>query len=224
MYAAAFEDPRLRRAAWRFGMHHHDDEADTPRRPGRGGGPRRPGPGFGGPGGPFGPGFGGGPGFGRRGRSRRGDIRAAVLALLSEQPMHGYQIITELESRSQGAWRPSPGSVYPTLQALEDQGLVRSVERDGRKVIELTTEGQEAAAAVLASGSKPWEDAAAEVGDPVRQLMGTVRQIAMACTQVVTAGNARQVAEAQKVLTETRRRLYQILADDEPDEPTPATQ
>jgi len=224
MDAAAFEHPFFGRPGWRFANRDRDFEDDPerpPRGPGRRGGPRRGGPHPGGPfGGPFGPGF--GPGFGRRGRSKRGDIRAAVLVLLVEQPMHGYQIITELESRSQGAWRPSPGSVYPTLQALEDQGLVRNVERDGRKVFELTTAGQEASAALVAAGTKPWEDAANDVGDGHFELFGLMKQVAMAVTQVASAGSPRQIAEAAKALTDTRKRIYQILAEDEPEAP-PAT-
>jgi len=90
----------------------------------------------------FGPGFGRGggfgPGHGRGGRTRRGDVRAAILALLAEEPMHGYQIITELTERSGGVWRPSPGSVYPTLSALEDQGLVTADTSEGRRVFQLT--------------------------------------------------------------------------------------
>ncbi len=168
---------------------------------------------------PFGGGpFGGGPfgpGFGRRGRSRRGDIRAAILALLAEEPMHGYQIITELESRSQGAWRPSPGSVYPTLQALDDQGLVRSLERDGKKVVELTEAGREAASEVTAGATMPWDDAAADVGDAHFTFHSQVRQVVAAAVQVGKAGTARQVAEAGKVLADTKRRLYQILASDD---------
>lgn len=225
---AATFDPRafaMGGRGWRFANRNRDEQFEDdppPRGPGRRGGPRgRGGPHFGGPfGGPpmGGPGFGPGPGFGRRGRSKRGDIRTAVLALLNEQPMHGYQIITELESRSQGAWRPSPGSVYPTLQALEDQGLVRSVEVEGRKVVELTAEGRTAAEAVVASGTSPWEEAMADVGDAPFKVFELVRQIATASKEVVRAGSKRQVAEATKALAETRKRLYQILAEDDPDE------
>ncbi len=226
---AAHIDPRfaapfgrgIRAGRW---FAQRDDNDAAPRGPGRRGGPGRGGPHFGERFG--GPGFGGppmgGPGFGRRGRSKRGDIRAAVLALLAEEPMHGYQIITELESRSQGAWRPSPGSVYPMLQALEDEGLLRTVERDGRKVAELTTEGRTAADAVLAAGTTPWEAAAADVGDAPFKLFELVRQIANASKEVVRSGTPRQVAEATKALSETRKRLYQILAEDEPDPSTPA--
>ncbi len=105
----------------------------------------------------FGPGF-GGPMFGRGPKVGRGDVRAAVLALLVEEPMHGYQIITELTDRSGGVWRPSPGSVYPTLQVLEDQGLVTADRSEGRRVFRLTDEGRAEAAA--AEGPAPWEDMA----------------------------------------------------------------
>ena len=105
----------------------------------------------------FGPGWGwGGRGFGRGRKVGRGDVRAAILALLAEEPMHGYQIITELTERSGGEWRPSPGSVYPTLQALEDQGLVIADKAEGRRVFRLTTEGTVEADAA-GDGPAPWE-------------------------------------------------------------------
>src|ERR1700686_4882845 len=119
--------------------------------------------GFGGPGG-FGQSF--GPGR----RAARGDVRAAILVLLSEKPSHGYQIIQELDRRSDGAWRASPGSVYPTLQQLEDEGLVRAVEADGgRRVFELTDTGREEAAK-LAAGPAPWAEAAGSMGGGHRDL------------------------------------------------------
>src|SRR5436305_9890415 len=110
------------------------------------------GPGFGrgfGPGG-FGPGFGAGPRGGRRGahgrRGRRGDVRAAILVLLAERPMHGYEIIQEVAERSQDLWKPSPGSVYPTLQLLVDEGLIVGTETEGsKKLFALTDTGREAA-------------------------------------------------------------------------------
>src|SRR5919107_2960735 len=90
---------------------------------------------------PFGPGFGG---FGPRGpRARRGDVRAALLVLLAEEPRNGYGLMQEIEARSNGAWRPSPGSVYPALSQLEDEGLVRAEERDGSRVFTLTDAGRE---------------------------------------------------------------------------------
>src|SRR5213080_658585 len=86
-------------------------------------------------------GFGGDFGFGRRRRMRRGDVRAALLVLLAEEPRNGYQLMQAIEERSDGAWRPSPGSVYPTLQQLEDEGLVTAVQRDGQRVFEITEAG-----------------------------------------------------------------------------------
>src|SRR3954471_15574555 len=82
------------------------------------------------------------PPFRRGGRMRRGDIRTAILAVLAEEPGHGYEVMQRLEERTEGAWRPSPGSVSPTLQLLEDEGLLRSAEREGKKVYEITEAGQ----------------------------------------------------------------------------------
>jgi hypothetical protein len=113
------------------------------------------GPGFGGPGfGGFGPGggkFGFGPGSRRGGprgggRSRRGDVRAANLNLLTDRPMHGYEMIQEINERSQQLWKPSPGSIYPTLQLLVDEGLLVATESEGSKMLfELTDDGRTAA-------------------------------------------------------------------------------
>src|SRR3954465_239633 len=120
-----------------------------------------------GPGGPGGPGF-GGPGFGPgpwgprggrggpRGRARRGDVRASILALLKDRPMHGYEMIQEIAERSGGAWKPSPGSVYPTLQLLEDEGLIASASEGGKKLFSLTDDGRTAAEE---GPEAPWEEA-----------------------------------------------------------------
>lgn len=167
-----------------------------------------------GPGGPFGPGgFGPGGPFGGRKRSR-GDIRAAILALLAEAPMHGYQIMRELTERSEGAWRPSPGSVYPTLQQLEDEGLVQPQESEaGKRVFALTAAGRELAG--QAPGRKPWEEAAAEADDDAGAIRDLVFQVLAATRQVVHAGTPEQVAAARTLLKETRRSLYRLLAEDE---------
>src|SRR4029079_4973789 len=94
----------------------------------------------------------------RRGRMRRGDIRTAVLSVLAEAPGHGYDVMQTLEEKTGGAWRPSPGSVYPTLQLLEDEGLVRSVERDGKRIFEITDEGRaEVERRIEAAGGTPWD-------------------------------------------------------------------
>jgi DNA-binding PadR family transcriptional regulator len=172
-------------------------------------------------GGGFGIGFGGpfgfgGPGFGRGQRARRGDVRAALLALLAEEPRNGYQLMQEIERRSDGVWRPSPGSVYPALQQLEDEGLVRSDESEGRKLFHLTDAGREAAAAAGAGGA-PWEAASESVGDDTWELFNVARQVGMAIFQIAQVGTAEQLASAREVLTNARRSLYGILAED--DEP-----
>jgi DNA-binding PadR family transcriptional regulator len=165
---------------------------------------------------PFGRHGGFGPGFGRGAKVRRGDVRAAILALLTEEPMHGYQIITELTERSGGAWRPSPGSVYPTLSALEDQGLVTADQAEGKRVFALTDEGR-AEAAAAGDGPSPWEEAAA--GDrPVADLRGLMVQVAKATMQVGQAGTAGQIKAVADILTDTRRRIYLVLADGGPED------
>jgi DNA-binding PadR family transcriptional regulator len=167
----------------------------------------------------FGPwgGFGPGP-FGGR-RAGRGDIRAAILALLAEQPMHGYQIIREIGERSEGAWTPSPGSVYPTLQQLTDEGLVRSSETEGKRVYELTDEGR--TEADRKSGALPWEEAAQGADDDLSALRELVFQVLAATKQVAHAGSKPQLAAAQEVLRTARKSLYRLLAEDDANpEPT----
>ncbi len=131
--------------------------------------------------GAFGPGF-GPPMFGRGLKRERGDVRAAILALLAEEPMHGSQIITELTERSGGVWRPSPGSVYPTLQALEDQGLVTADKSEGRRVFSLTAEGRTAAEEV-ADGPAPWERAARGADRSLLDLRGLMAEAPSASTR-----------------------------------------
>jgi DNA-binding PadR family transcriptional regulator len=160
-------------------------------------------------------GFGGPGGFGHGRRAARGDVRAAILVLLAEKQSHGYQIIQELERRSEGAWRASPGSVYPTLQQLEDEGLVRAVEADGgRRVFELTDTGKEEAAK-LAAGPAPWAEAAGSVGGDHRDLREQVFQLLAATAQVGRSGDATHIAEARKILQEARRKLYLLHAGSE---------
>jgi DNA-binding PadR family transcriptional regulator len=143
-------------------------------------------------------------------RMGRGDVRAAVLALLAENPMHGYQIIHEIEERSGGAWKPSPGSVYPTLQLLADEGLVAATESNGRKTYSLTDEGRQVADAA-ADKSAPWEaQGAAHGGKSALPKAGL--DLAQAAAQVGRTGTAEQVTQAVAVLDEARRKLYSILA------------
>jgi len=191
----------------------YDRLAGAPR--GRGGGRGRGrgdgfGPGYGRHGG-FGPGF-GPPMFGRGPRRGRGDVRAAIIALLAEEPMHGYQIITELTERSGGVWRPSPGSVYPTLQVLEDQGLVTADQAEGRRVFSLTEEGR-AAAGAAGGGPAPWESAARGADRSLVDLRGLMFEVGAAIMQVGRAGSESQVKAVGEILTDTRRRIYLVLAD-----------
>jgi DNA-binding PadR family transcriptional regulator len=168
----------------------------------------RPGSGRPGPGGP-GSGRGHGPRpHGGRFQMRRGIIRDAILGLLAEQPMHGYQVMQELAERSGGRWHPSAGSIYPTLQQLEDEGLVVAEDRDGRNTFSLTEAGQAAAKALPAD--RPWSRH--EGGDDLR---GLVRELGVAAIQVTRVGSPAARDEARKVLTDTRRALYRLLADDE---------
>jgi DNA-binding PadR family transcriptional regulator len=182
---------------------------------------------MGGPGGPPGPGFGGGPMFniplhggpfehrmGRSRRIRRGDVRSAVLLLLEEEPRNGYQVMQELESRSGGVWRPSPGSVYPALQLLADEGLVRSEARDGGNVFELTDAGRKHVEEHRERLGTPWEQAGADVPEGVRELGGVLNQVAIATRQVMHAGTVAQAKEASEILANTRRALYRILAEE----------
>jgi len=159
----------------------------------------------------FGPGF-GGPMFGRGPKVGRGDVRAATIALLAEEPMHGYQIITELTERSGGVWRPSPGSVYPTLQALEDQGLVTADKSEGRRVFSLTDDGR-AEADAAGDGPAPWEDAARGADRSLVDLRGLMFEVGAAIMQVGRAGSEQQIKAVGEILTDTRRKIYLVLAD-----------
>jgi DNA-binding PadR family transcriptional regulator len=158
-------------------------------------------------------------GGGRRQRMRRGDVRAALLVLLDEQPHTGYSLIEEIERRSNGAWRPSPGSVYPTLQQLEDEGLVRPEEGEGRTPFTLTDAGKSYVEENREELGEPWAKPAAGVGEERLELRGLIGQIAAAAYQMSAAGDTTQVARAKELLAQTRRGLYQILAD-EPGEQT----
>lgn len=146
-------------------------------------------------------------------RVGRGDVRAAVLAILAERPMHGYQIIQEIESRSNGAWKPSPGSVYPTLQMLADEGLIRAEESGGKKTYSLTEAGR-AEAEASTEKSAPWESFGARDTGRASALPKAGMKLAQAAAQVGRTGTPEQVAQAVEVLDDARRRLYSILAQD----------
>jgi DNA-binding PadR family transcriptional regulator len=201
------------------GMHHRHGMGFDPREAllfmtqgrGRGRGGRHGWGGRHGFGPPFGP-----PPFGRGPRARRGDVRAALLVLLAEEPRNGYGLMQEIERRSEGVWRPSPGSVYPALSQLEDEGLVRAVESGGRKQYELTDEGRTYVEEHRDELAEPWNEVAGEMGEGVFALRALAGQVTAALMQVGFAGNEAQIEEAKKVLADTRRALYRILAEDDP--------
>ncbi|MFF8379946.1 PadR family transcriptional regulator [Streptomyces sp. NPDC015661] len=172
--------------------------------------------------GPFGPGYGGGPfgggGFGGRGRgggrgrARRGDVRASILALLKDRPMHGYEMIREIGERSDGAWKPSPGSVYPTLQMLEDEGLITSATEGGKKLFTLTDTGR---AEAEEGPEAPWEEAGRGVDwDAVNEIRQAGFGLMEAFGQVWKTGSPEQRQKAVTVINEARKKLYLILADE----------
>jgi DNA-binding PadR family transcriptional regulator len=154
-------------------------------------------------------------------RMGKGDVRAAVLALLAEKPMHGYQIINEIAERSGGAWKPSAGSVYPTLQLLADEGLITAEEEGGRKTYTLTEAGT-AEAEASADRTPPWPTppgtGSGSAGGRDFGMSGALPkagiELAQAAAQVGRSGTPEQVKEAVEVLDEARRRLYSILAQD----------
>ena len=148
---------------------------------------------------------------------RRGDVRAAILDVLAAEPMNGYQIIQQIAERSGGAWKPSPGSVYPTVQQLEDEGLVGPVAGESRRLLELTAAGRayvqehpEEMAATWRPFNEPTEE---DTGD----LKPVIGQVMSAVWQIIVSGTAQQRAEAAEILAETRRRLYGLLAEGDPE-------
>lgn len=171
----------------------------------------------------FGPGFGPGFGFGfgptglrnwrrgGRGRGRRGDVRAAILLLLAEQPMHGYEMIQQIAERSGGLWRPSPGSVYPTLQLLVDEGLITATESDGsKKLFELTDEGRAAGEKIEAP---PWEEIADGI-EPFQLNMHTASaQLSGAVMQSAMLATVEQQERIVDILNNARREIYTILGE-----------
>jgi DNA-binding PadR family transcriptional regulator len=151
-----------------------------------------------------------GPGGRGRGRAQRGDVRTAILMVLADEPMHGYQIMQAMSERTGGAWRPSPGAVYPTIAQLEDEGLVTTQEEGGRRLVTLTSEGRTYIDERSARLGDPFAYFASGVSgpdlrDPLQQLHAAVRQIA-------ASGSAAQIEAAAQVLGQARRSLYLILA------------
>ncbi|MUL84216.1 MULTISPECIES: PadR family transcriptional regulator [unclassified Mycolicibacterium] len=185
--------------------------------------------GFDGPG--FGPGFGrgfefgfdprgGGFGFGPRGghrgrggrRGRRGDVRAAILTLLAERPMHGYEMTQEIATRSNNLWKPSPGSVYPTLQLLVDEGLIVPTETEGsKKTFELTEPGRQAAAQIE---TPPWEQIAEDADPAAINLRGALGQLMAAVGQSSFTANEDQQQRILDIVNNARREIYQVLGEE----------
>jgi DNA-binding PadR family transcriptional regulator len=154
----------------------------------------------------------GGRGYGRgRHRVRRGDVRSAILALLDDRPMHGYEMITELEERTGGRWRPSAGSIYPTLQLLEDEGLVKAEQVDDKRVFSLTEAGKEAVPE-RTEGNRPWEEG--DEDSPRFAVRSELFRTIGAAKQVARGDDDDQMSKAAEILKETRRKLYGILAEE----------
>ncbi len=149
-------------------------------------------------------------------RVRRGDVRAAILDVLRTEPMNGYQVIQQIAERSEGAWRPSPGSVYPTIQQLEDEGLVEADDERGRRTLRLSAEGEAYVAAnpeELAGVWSPFESRRKDDASDFAALKPEIGQVMNAVWQIVTTGTDQQRRDAIDVLVETRRKLYGLLAE-----------
>ena len=197
---------------------------------GRRGGPWERGSGFAGAGGwPGGftgsaGGFSGGPrgwwpgqpGPARGPKAGRGDVRAAILALLREGPRNGYQIMSEIEERSGGAWRPSPGAVYPALQLLADEGLIAGEESGGRRTFSLTEAGRRHIEDDPEAARPAWEAMAQDEPGEMPGLFAQAARLGGSIVQLAHAGTPEQIRAAERLLEQTRRRMYQILASDEP--------
>jgi DNA-binding PadR family transcriptional regulator len=148
-------------------------------------------------------------------KAKKGDVRAAILALLTEGPFNGYQIIQEVDERSGGIWRPSPGAVYPALQQLADEGLIEGVEESGRKTFHLTDAGRAYVEEHAEELRTPWPmPATSGPGGGIGDLFKEAAQMGGALMQVVNAGSEEQITEARRLVAATRRRLYGLLAED----------
>ncbi|MCO1582113.1 PadR family transcriptional regulator [Crossiella sp. SN42] len=173
------------------------------------------GPRHGGPFPPMPPGF-GGPGSGwQRPKVGRGDVRAAVLLVLVDGPTHGYQLIADITERSDGYWRPSPGSIYPVLKQLAEEGLVVSEKEGGRQMVELTEAGRTYVAENEAELAVVWDTVSGGVDTAVVELQELLGQVHQAALQVAAAGTPEQAARARQLLAEVRRNLYRILAEED---------
>jgi len=150
-------------------------------------------------------------------RARRGDVRAAILDVLQGEPLNGYQVISAISERSGGAWKPSPGSVYPTISQLEDEGLVEADDERGRRTLRLSDAGRDYVAANADELAGVWEPFAAPEREEGRgdyaNLKPEIGQVMNAVWQIITTGTDQQRRDAVDVLVETRRKLYGLLAE-----------
>ncbi len=158
-----------------------------------------------------------------RGRAQRGDVRAAILVLLTDEPMHGYQLMHAIAERTQGAWRPSPGAIYPAIAQLQEEGLVSVVADAGRKLVTLTPAGHEYVEANAATMADPFTAITSQAGGK-HDLRSSVEEIATAARSVGKSGTDAQIAKAQEILAQARRDLYRILAEPPAEHDASATQ
>jgi DNA-binding PadR family transcriptional regulator len=141
-------------------------------------------------------------------------VRAAILAVLGEGPHNGYQIMSEIEERSGGAWRPSPGAVYPALSQLADEGLISGEESGGRRTFSLTDAGRAYVEQNPEMARGAWESMAQQEAWQVPGLFAVAARLGGGIVQIAHGGTAEQIQAAERLLEQTRRKLYQILADD----------
>lgn len=151
---------------------------------------------------------------GPRGRTRRGEIKTVLLAILAEGPGHGYELIQRIEEKTSGAWKPSPGSVYPTLQFLEDEGLIAATTDDGKRTYDLTDEGRvEAQRRIDSPSENPWTREGRGRSD-AGALFESMKGLVIALKQISSAGNPEQITAAVEIVKDARKKLYLLLAAD----------
>jgi DNA-binding PadR family transcriptional regulator len=170
------------------------------------------GPGFGGPGfGPGGPGFGPGGPRGRGGRARKGDVRSAILSLLAEAPASGYGLMKAIADKTQDAWRPSPGSIYPTLAQLVDEQLIEPTDPTAaRSDFRLTETGQAYLAEHAEQIAAAWN---VDADDETGQLRGSAMKLMGALRQFGADASPEQRQRAVEKVDQLRRDLYAILGE-----------
>jgi len=146
-------------------------------------------------------------------RTKRGIIQVAVVALLRERDMHGYQMIQEVSERTGGAWAPSPGSVYPALKSLEESGMISAVESGDKRVFSLTDLGKKHARMIPAG--EPWLQVTEDENSLSRKLRSATGELMVAVSQASDVATEQQLADTISLLTDTKRRIYLLLAGEE---------